>query len=52
MLMAAERSDASEEENANWEVREEDVEGAIHDLVVMGGDLTSSSLGFPSEPKD
>ena len=52
ILVCAQRSDVTEDETPSWKLNKDDIDQAIHDLVVMGGDLTSRSLGFPSESKN
>ncbi|MCG8649049.1 MAG: AAA family ATPase, partial [Pirellulales bacterium] len=48
IVIASERVELEDDHPGPPEVQFNDLEAAIHELVVMGGELTSKVLGFPS----
>ena len=48
IIFCLDRAEADSGEESQLEITDEDMDSAIHELVVTGGALTSTSLGFPT----
>lgn len=49
ILLASERTGLADDDEGLVDVQYGDLHNAIHELVIMGGDLTSKVLGFPRQ---